>query len=122
MDIEQADQIFDVLNANLDYADLALVLSEEERDEILAYYRQVGHYARINWTPMRVRNVQRALKIEDLIKADRPHPAADALEARGCVPARRSRARRASTRSRNCSLRKTFSLMTGSESSATTHR
>jgi serine/threonine protein kinase len=70
-DIERADQIFDFLNANVEYADLALVLSESERDEILAYYRQVGYYPRINWTSVRVRNLERALKIEELIKADR---------------------------------------------------
>ena len=69
-DIEQADKIFDNLSANVDYTDLALVLSEEERNEILSFYRQVGFFARIVFTPTRVRNLERALKIEELIKAD----------------------------------------------------
>ena len=69
-DIEQADKIFDNLSANVDYTDLALVLSEEERNEILSFYRQVGFFGRINYTLSRVRNLERALKIEDLIKAD----------------------------------------------------
>ncbi len=70
-DIQQADQMFATLNATVDYAQLALVLSEEERDQILAYYRQVGYYPRINWSPLRVQNLKRALKIEELIKSDR---------------------------------------------------
>ncbi|MGO9207504.1 MAG: CHAT domain-containing protein, partial [Candidatus Limnocylindrales bacterium] len=69
-DIEQADKIFDNLSANVDYTDLALVLSEEERNEILSFYRQVGFFARIFYAPTRVRNLERALKIEELIKAD----------------------------------------------------
>ena len=69
-DIEQADKIFDNLNANVDYTDLALVLSEEERNEILSFYRQVGFFGRIVFNPNRVRNLERALKIEELIKAD----------------------------------------------------
>ncbi len=69
--IEEADQIFDNLSANIDYADLALVLSEDERDGILSYYRQYDHYARINWNAARVRNLKRALDIQDLVKGDR---------------------------------------------------
>ena len=45
---------------NVDYTDLALVLSEEERDEILSFYRQVGFFGRINFNPNRVRNLERA--------------------------------------------------------------
>ena len=67
---EQADLVFDRLNASVDYAELALVLSEEERDQILSYYRQVDHYPRINYSELRGRNLERVLKIEDLIKAD----------------------------------------------------
>jgi serine/threonine protein kinase/tetratricopeptide (TPR) repeat protein len=69
--IEEADRIVDSLNANVDFADLALILAEDERDAILSYYRQVDHDARINWTASRVRNLRRALDIEALIKADR---------------------------------------------------
>ena len=67
-DIEEADKIFDNLSANVDYTDLALVLSEEERNEILSFYRQVGFFARINYISTRVRNLERALKIEEHIK------------------------------------------------------
>ncbi len=70
-DIEQADQIFVTLNATVEPEELALVLPEETRDLILDYYRQVGYYPRINWSPARVRNLQRALKIAELMKSDR---------------------------------------------------
>jgi tetratricopeptide (TPR) repeat protein len=69
-EIEEANRIFDDLHANVSYRDLALVLSEADRTEILAYYRQVGSFVRIYWTKDRVRNLEQAMEIEEYTRSD----------------------------------------------------
>ena len=69
-DIEKADNILNSLSANVDYVDLIRVLSEEERDKLLSYYRQAGYFNRANWNPDVVRNLERAYKIQEYVRVD----------------------------------------------------
>ena len=120
-DQERADLSFDTLHADFDYAELALVLSEEERDQILAYYRQVDHYPRINWTRQRMRNLQRRS-----ISSGSSRPIASRGKERfgGSRTATGSMAASAtpSPLSRSCSRPRTSLRTTGSESRAITPR
>ena len=68
-DIEEADKIFDNLEQRRLHGSRPGSL-RGGANEILSFYRQVGFFARINYISTRVRNLERALKIEEHIKAD----------------------------------------------------